>query len=223
MRKFIIFLTITVFFGCLGLGLYTSNLFPEDGQTSASAPTKPPGGQYQRNIAILHVDELQSETPKLISIWGLILYYPEPKIILQPLYPLNLEGNQELGSRFAITKSGDPHPVFMQFLADDNKITWDNYILIDDSGLSTLIGSSIGGTSFENLDPAVSIVDVEDGVYTQLCSSIVANPQHLFDNVLWTQLIPSHFHSNLFLEDILEGWARLTRVEQPLECQVFGL
>jgi hypothetical protein len=222
MRKFIIFLTIVVFFGCLAMGLYTSNLLPLNGQANAEAVTKPPGGLYQRNIAIIHVDDLKAENPNLISIWGLIFYYPEPQIIFQPLYPIHVDGNQNISSRFAITKNGDPNPVFMQFLSEDNKITWDNYILVDSDGISLFTSAIAGAALPEGSDSPDIVLTVESALYGQFCNTVMTNPQLQFNSVTWTDLIPDHFHSNIILDDILSGWARLTRVEQPLDCQVFG-
>src|SRR3990170_4343495 len=81
MRKFVIFLTILVFLACLGFGLYTS--YKPDGNKNQVegrfSPTVSPVSEYQSNYLIIHVDDLLAENPQLISVWGLIAYYPEPK------------------------------------------------------------------------------------------------------------------------------------------------
>jgi len=78
MRKFVIFLTILVFLACLGFGLWTSYK-PEISKKQAgdgSTVQVTPVSQFQNNYLIIHVDNLTADSPQLISIWGLIAYFP---------------------------------------------------------------------------------------------------------------------------------------------------
>ncbi len=223
MRKFIIVLTILVFFACMILGLYASNILPNPGQSKADvSPTKPPGSSYQRNIAILHVDDLQSDSPKLLSIWGLILYFPEPKVILQPLYPLDIEGNADLGNRFSLSADKTPNPVFMKFLAEDNQITWDNYLVLDQNGMSAIGMWAFGGDPLQVSDPSLPPLQLEKVYFNQICGALEAQGNKFLEGSSWIDIIPDHMHSNINLDDMLADWTKLTKGSQALDCQVFG-
>ena len=223
MRKFIIFLTILVFLACMVVGLYASNIIPgtvEGSQETSDA--QPPGSAYQRNIAIIHVDDLQSPSPKLVSIWGLILYFPEPKVILQPLYPLDIEGNVDLGNRFSLSDKKAPNQVFMKFLADDNNITWDNYLVFDQQGLRDMGMWAFGGDPLQVDDPTLSSLELEKVYFNQLCGALEAQGSQFLVGAAWTDIIPDHMHSNIELDSMLADWTKLTRGSNPMDCQVFG-
>jgi hypothetical protein len=223
MRKLIVVLTILVFLACMIMGLYASNILPgSDKSNQGEAVSKPPGASYQRNIAIIHIDDLQASSPKLISIWGLILYFPEPKVILQPLYPLDVQGNQDLAGRFSLTANGEPNQVFMKFLAEDNQITWDNYLLVDQKGLSAIGMWAFGGDPLQVNDPSLSFLQLEKVYFNQLCGSLEAQGSQFLVGSSWTDIIPDHMHSNIGLDDWLADWARLTKGTGSLDCQVFG-
>ena len=223
MRKIVIVLTILVFFACMILGLYASNILPPPGQNnSADSTAKPPGVSYQRNIAILHVDDLQADSPKLMSIWGLILYFPEPKVIIQPLYPLDIEGNTDLGNRFSLSSDKTPNQVFMKFLADDNQITWDNYLVLDQQGMSAIGMWAFGGDPLQVSDPTLSALQLEKVYFNQLCGALEAQGNQFLSGSAWSDIIPDHMHSNIGLDDMLADWTKLTQGSQPLDCQVFG-
>ena len=222
MRNFLIALTILAFFSCLFLGLYASNLIPgldqsQPLQSAQASPTSP----YQQNILIIHVDSLKSKSPQLVSIWGVINYFPEPKIIFQPLYPLGAAGDAMLQSRFSMNSTKSPAPSFLREINQSTQITWDNYILLDHDAYVLLHDATAQFNGGVVSDPAASIIQVETNFYKQICAAISAQGRDFLRDLSWIELIPDHMITNLSLDIALVNWQKLTGASQP-RCEVFS-
>lgn len=223
MRKIILLLSLLIFLGCLVAGISLAKQIPgldvEEANGTAIQRTRSP---YQHNILIVHVDNLQNPTPQLISMWGLIIYFPEPKIILQPLYPLNREANQTLGQQFALTQSKNIHPKFVNAVAQSTQIDWNNFILLDHDAFSTITTTILKDTELITLDPQATVLQVEYQHYFQACQTFANKGKDVFQSINWQSLIPDHLRTNLAMDDVLVNWQKLTTNEQPIRCDVFS-
>ncbi len=222
MRKFLIALTILAFFSCLLLGLYTSNLIPgldlnqppQSAQTASASP-------YQQNILVIHVDSLTSKSPQLVSIWGVINYFPEPKIIFQPLYPLGAAGDAVLQSRFSMNNARSPAASFLREMNQSTQINWDNYILLDHDAYVLLHDATAQVTVEVVSDPEEGIIQVETNFYKQICAAISTLGRDFLRDISWVEVIPNHMTTNLSLDIALVNWQKLTGAGQP-RCEVFS-
>ena len=221
MRKFVIFLTILVFLACLGFGLYTS--YKPDGNKNQVegrfSPTVSPVSEYQSNYLIIHVDDLLAENPQLISVWGLIAYYPEPKLIFQALYPMPTATNDEVLRRYKLSNQKIPDPAWLRALADFNQITWDNYILLDTSAMNGLGAAAYGGgINFElPEDPG----GAERPYMQAMCDSFAAQGRNFLLAYQWKDLIPDHFRSNVSLDFGLVNTDKLLSPGLPIACEIY--
>jgi hypothetical protein len=223
MRKVLILLSILAFMFCLAAGIIIAqkslNSISEQGNSNNVTR---PESSYQQNILLIHVDELQKNQPALISVWGLILYFPEPKIILQPIYPSPIEPESFPLTAFKITQTKNLNPRFIQQMSLQTQMDWDNYILIDHQALSFFAAELFSGDQFYTPDQTNSIISVERGYFSKLCNRLVELEQDGLQQIRWKHLIPDHWRSNLSFDDAMLNWEKLTSPQSPIKCEVFG-
>ncbi len=226
MRKLVIItLTILAFFVCLFLGLQAAGILPGDlikELTGISKESSFSSSPLQHNLLVLHVDDLQAETPKLVSVWGLIVYYPDPKLIFQPLYPLPDTNGMDYPGTFKLREDKTLSPEFIKAVGDYNQIHWDDYIMADDAAYVQLHQFI---TNEEN--PAISQqpeiqIAAEQKMISKLCDVLVQKQTEFLLPIRWSLLIPDHLQTSLDLDRTLAKWDILTHGEKPLNCMVFG-
>jgi hypothetical protein len=95
----------------------------------------------QHNLLVVEVDSLSSPEPKLKSVWLLISLLETNNLTLIPLYPRIKSGvifiDPSLSQAFRLTPQGYPGPIFLKQLGQ--KIWWDNYLLIDEVGVTKVL------------------------------------------------------------------------------------
>lgn len=222
MRKFVIFLTILVFLACLGFGLYTSYK-PEINKKVVEGDTSPlvtPVSQFQNNYLIIHVDDLTSDAPQLVSVWGLIAYFPEPKLIFQALYPLETATNADIQSRYSLSNQKVPSPSFLKTLEQVNQITWDNYVLMDNLAFDRL-GQFVYGSGL-NIDASGSPLPAEQAYMQTLCDTFSYQGRDFLEGFSWKEIIPDHFRSNVSMDYGLVNLDRLLSPGLQVRCEIFG-
>ena len=222
MRKIVIFLTILVFLACLGFGLYTSYK-PEQNKKQVEggfAPVITPVSQFQNNYLIIHVDDLQADDPQLVSVWGLIAYFPEPKLIFQALYPMQTPTNAEVLKRYKLSNQNVPDPAWLRALADFNQITWDNYFLVDNQALIQL-GNFVYGGGID-LNRPDDPIGAEQPYMQAMCDVFAAQGRNFLLTYTWKDIIPDHLRSNVSLDFGLVNTDRLLSPGLPVRCEIFG-
>jgi hypothetical protein len=222
MRKIVIFLTIVVFLACLGFGLYTSYK-PDQNKKQGEGgylPVVTPVSQFQNNYLIIHVDNLQADNPQLVSVWGLIAYFPEPKLIFQALYPMQTPTNTQVLERYKLSSQKIPDAAWLRALADYNQITWDNYFLVDNEALNQLGNYVYGGGI--NLDQPTNPISAEQAFMQTMCDAFAAQGRNFLIAYQWKDLIPDHFRSNVSLDFGLVNTDKLLSPGLPVRCEIFG-
>jgi hypothetical protein len=222
MRKIVIFLTVLVFLACLGFGLYTSYK-PEENKNQAeneNIPAVTPVSQFQNNYLLIHVDNLTAEMPQLISIWGVIAYFPEPKLIFQALYPLPTATNADIQASFSLSSQKVPDPKFLRTMAQVNQITWDNYILVDTLTFD-LVGQYIFGGSL-NLESINNPLPAEIPYMQAICVTISNQGKDFLEGFRWKEIIPDHFKTNISLDYGLANLDKLLAPGVAVQCEIYG-
>jgi hypothetical protein len=222
MRKIVIFLTVLVFLACLGFGLYTSYK-PEENKNQAeneNIPAVTPVSQFQNNYLLIHVDNLTAEMPQLISIWGVIAYFPEPKLIFQALYPLPTATNADIQASFSLSSQKVPDPKFLRAMAQINQITWDNYILVDTLTFD-LVGQFVFGGSL-NLESISNPLPAEIPYMQAICGTFSNQGKDFLEGFRWKEIIPDHFKTNISLDYGLANLDKLLAPGLPVQCEIYG-
>ncbi len=227
MRKPVIVLTIIAFLACFGIGLYLAEVVPGTGiiqGESGKAPLSTPASRYQHNILVIRVDDLQAQSPQLVSIWGLIIYFPEPKLIFQRVYPLGMVDMNQIQGSFALSSKKIPSQSFLKILNEKLNIQWDNYILID-SQASDAFSAWAGGPPVgqpEVLADSNQLIKVEGEAVRQACTKFAAQSQGQSDSFDWGQIIPDHMQTDIPLDFGLLSLNRLREPGQPIQCDIYS-
>jgi hypothetical protein len=176
-------------------------------KSSASLP------EDQINIVLIHVDNLDQNSPSLISVWGVIADINSGSpILLKPLYPSfsPTHSSDLLNSTFAVSSRGK---IAHQFMHQLNKldVDWLGYIMLDDQAAVALSQSVTTKTnnptaSYRKLiDPRTRLFLDEQQLAFDLCS--LAAPVDSQQEILaiLTTLSPDHVRTNLSNAIFLQG------------------
>lgn len=223
MRKLILLLSILAFLACLAAGIFIAQKSLESASNIRNtAEISRPASPHQQNILLIHIDQLEKNQPKLISVWGLILYFPEPKIILQPVYPSPIGPESFPLSAFKITTDKTLNPRFIQQVSLQTQMAWDNYILMDHQALSFFAAELTSDEVFSPSDLTDGVIAVERIYLSRLCEQFVALEHTAFQKIHWDHIIPDHWRSNLPFDEAILNWEKLTSPQSPIKCEVFG-
>lgn len=227
MRKTVIFLTIIAFIACFLIGLYLAEIVPGKGSLKGSASNNPlatPSSRFQHNILIVRVDDLQLKSPALVSIWGLIVYFPEPKLIFQRVYPLTVLENDKIQASFSLSDSKVPSNSFLRTLNESLGIVWDNYIVIDARAgdqFSAWAGGGPISSQEGGEDPGRSLA-VEAEALRLICEKFAAQSPGNRDPFDWQPIIPDHLTTNIPLDFGLLSSDRLLESGLPIQCEIYN-
>lgn len=223
MRKLLLILSIFAFLACLAAGIFVAQKSLESAdEMGNTAEIRRPASPYQQNILLIHIDQLEKNQPELISVWGLILYFPEPKIILQPIYPSSI-GQESFPFRsFKITAAKTLNLRFIQQVSLHTQMAWDNYILMDHQAYSFFTAELTSDEMLSPSDQTNGVIAVERIYLSQLCKQFVETEETAFQKVNWSHIIPDHWSSNLPFDEAILHWEKLTSPQSPIKCEVFG-
>jgi hypothetical protein len=157
----------------------------------------------------------------LVSVWGLILYFPEPKLIFQPIYPNPLDANFT-PPELSMTANGTPTARFLRQMTDQTEINWDNYVIFDHQGLTLIAADLLPSNNLTIDDPSAGIIEVEKVYFSRLCQELFDRGETALFQIGWRNLIPTHWRSNLPLDETLLNWHKLVQSDTPPRCEVFG-
>ena len=228
MRKVALILTTIAFFGCLALGIWISN------QTSLTTtlPTPPPTDvpapaelTHQTNLILIHVDDLQSARPAIRSLWGLFISLQDPvNVMFAPLLPLTSQETQaRLLRSFRLNDNHSLDARFIENVRKDLKLTFSEYILIDDNGMRLAAAwmSERAVIPFEHaLNQDESISEAEQAFFSSACDFFSASSTGgpLF---AWNKFFPDYAYTNLSFQNAIRIWATLTEPQNSTRCEVF--
>ncbi|NMB88394.1 MAG: hypothetical protein GYA17_08525 [Chloroflexi bacterium] len=194
---------------------------------SNASPANPATPQNQENILILHVDDLTSQTPRLVSVWMAVVSYSDPSVIFfKSLYPrpvgdqgvipfdqfFSLDGGRHLSANFVSN-------------AQAYNIHWNGYFLIDQYAISSMYAYALGSSIDLFNEPATTpdqiqiVISKETGLLQAACNSIptIANNNRVFH---WSEFIPRHFRTQYSFEDLVFNWDRLISANNSPHCEV---
>lgn len=217
----LILLIIAVFFACAVVGYQVAKYFPggEEPPVVDSDDTS-----EQHKLIVVHVDSLDSQNPRVISVWFLSLFFHDdlpPTISLGEIYPAaDPLVSQIMERSFSLNRDGDPPAAFWQSIRSQN-FEWDDYIVLDAVTVNRMLAWIIGPGDYNWVNDALREDPVQvDLLLTQVCEGLGGIDHRQTAPFSWGDLVPAHFHSQLPMEEALAYWERITKSQQPVKCEV---
>ncbi|MGB9897701.1 hypothetical protein [Thermanaerothrix sp.] len=218
MGKRIGMLIFLVFFICAFLGYLTNRYITNASNKSQLTATPLPTLPNQRNLLILVINDFALSSPEVKDLWALIIYYPQRKLIFQPLSPTPLPDHKFPKFTQIWDVENKLSSLFMDQATRVYQIPWQDYLVLDSTALRQLSQWSLNSDQGTDTGQELAARDV----FTQICQRIQGSGEAL-SNLIEQQIhLPDHFHSSLSLETALEIRHRLDlENNNPLECVVF--
>lgn len=222
MKVFRLIIFILVFALCLVAGINLGKKWKQaEGNTIISENTpraiETYGGDKQRNILIIGIDQSNYENPHIEGLWLLIYYRDNPQIDLIPVFPSTLETdtlrNQTFAGNFSLALNGEPSQEFWEYLSALD-ILWHNFIILNEQALNeitNLLGLAPPkerGYLISWLENPVSAIRNQSYIIDEICHSFVA--QHLPEDITtFVSHLTPHLVTDLSSDQIYSEWRRL--------------
>lgn len=220
MRKIGIFLALIGFLLCLFLGYQAAQLLtsPAEKQSGDLASET---DSSQSNILIVHIDHMDAEEPKLISLWVAFSYQADPaSLTFLPLYPTGKAGESDLVTRFSLSKNKKISAGFLESLRKTYSFQWKYIVLIDQEGANYWAALLNNSEFSQPLDAGnEAVLKPEIDLIAILCGNLRERGSSLLDGIVWDQITPDHMRTNLPLDQVVADWAR---IQKSGLCDVFS-
>lgn len=221
----IILMAIFVFFLCaiVGYQLATQSSFGQDGGPPMDQTSGNKGEQH--NLIVVHVDQLDSPQPQLISVWFVQLFFFEgtpPTITFAQIYPTRSESttSRAIERSYSLSADGEPAPGFWQSIRALN-VNWEGFLVVDQMTMDRILAWANGPSDISWVQAALRDNPEEiQRLLKQTCKSVGGIDRREADPFSWGDLVPAHFHSNLRMEAALAYWEKVTNAEMPIKCEV---
>jgi len=216
----IVLLILTVFFACAFVGYQIAGNL--DILETTEIPTS--GETQQYRLIVVHVDDLASDNPRLISTWFLSLFFQDglpPTITFAKIYPASTdEGSLILERSFDLDRDKDPSAFYLQSIRAMH-IQWDGFLVMDQMVAERTLNWVIGPGDYSWVASAMRENPGEvKRLLEQACHNVGGIDNRETATFSWGDLVPAHFHSNLPMEKALVYWERVTKSSEPLKCDV---
>ncbi len=184
----------------------------------------------QQNYILIHVDDLTQAKPKLISAWGVFVYYASVnQVMFIPMLPsYDAAVQTSLASEFSLDKTGQVNSRFISQLQQKFNVKITGVVVTDNTGLS-LFNNWVAGQSNPILaappqgdDEKHVVLLNAQGFFQTVCTAVQNKSTDLFSTIDWGQLVPGHFVTNMSFETIMADYQKLMKSSAPNQCTVLS-
>lgn len=210
------------------LGLATASSLSALFFPPAAVIAKPGQQNAQRNLLIIHVDDLENDDPRLVSVWSMFAVSSEQTFItLKPLYPATTPDPalSELVMTFQLNAKKQPSQAFLK-AAQAFQLKWDGYLLIDDEGLlllnQWLTRSTDNSISVQANGNPDLILQNDVTLLNGICRGLGSAGLWPHKNAVWQTISPHHFRTNLKTKHLVNEWHALNVSQTTPVCNVFS-
>ena len=219
-----------VFLGCAALGFLFANQIWQSLFTSptSSKTGTPLAFSQQKNVLIIHTNELHASSPDLISVWALFMTLSDPpnitfKAIYPPLPPS--KSLAPLNTLFSLTPQAEVSSSFLRGMQAYD-FQWDSVIVVDNQAIYNLAEWFTGQEpSLQPLAPSSAEADrkvltSEQALFQQMCDHLTDPSTQDAKTPDWREIIPNHMKTDLQFDNVMVQWTRLTAPNNLLHCEV---
>lgn len=234
---FIVFLVTGICGGrSIGSGDYAESTDTPRANNSGEIPATialPTTGQ--RNLLVVGVDNLTAAHPQLEGAWLVMYFQGKPDITLLPVNPQPTEMSNRpstgLNTNFSLDENGIPSHDFLEKL--NHQVWWNNYIVIDKTGLIGLInlvgGMQVGNqhlTGAQVLAKMTSSWEDSGSAYvgqarllSHLCEQARSSSFSLEQIAAMLKQIDTHLATDLDIIKDLDTWLNKSNNSFSLSCE----
>ncbi len=211
MKKVVFLLVIVIFIVSAVLGFQAAARFSTAQSSQSQSNEGLPLPSAQTNYLLIHVNDLSSDQPQLVSLWGLFVFYSNPpQVMLIPLFPTYDDAlSTTLESTFKISKERQISSRFITEIEKSYQINIAGYIAVDNIGLSLfnkwIIGddTQVSAVTPRTDDEKQIVLNNSHQFFTTACAQFSrSGVKHFIDQIHWTDLLPSHFLTNFSFESL---------------------
>ena len=232
MRKIRPIILITFFAIFLAFGFIFSKtiLFPTRFQSTLSPSPEPKinASSNTNTILLVHVDNLEKQKPQLISIWAIFMADTDPtsltfKLIYPPLTQVKIKPS--LPDDFFQVKHAKLSADFLISITPKD-FKWNNYLVIDNKAVSGIVNWISGkmprlhAVLPGSADNNKLITDEEKVVLDNVCLGFSNSDSQRGPQPMWSLLIPENVKTDIFLDDSLVYWQKLTLSIPHPKCEI---
>jgi hypothetical protein len=232
MKKIIPLLLVVLFIVFVVFGFQAASKLLSGSKNSNSTILNPiPLSSSQQNYLLVHVTELSSDSPELIVVWAVFVYYSNPpQLMFLPLYPtFNTAQQLKLSQSFGLTDIKKLSSRFVDQIEQVYDLKTAGYIISDNSGV-TYANSLLTGQE-PQISASAAVSDEEKQIlllngrssFEQLCSKFTSGEGNSFFSAIdWSVLVPNHFSTNLPFETIALTADLIKRAPSLNHCVVLS-
>lgn len=206
---------------------------------STSATDDHEGIIHQRNLLVIGVDDLDSDSPSLKSVWLIIFMPNTPHFMLLPIYPnSSFSGNNQLSisanlsGAFQLDRHKTPRDSFFKAIKAKD-IWWNGYILLDETALievNDFVGRISQINSSNIINTLKNVPDPDDDPLgsllgqAQIVQSLCSQTLHLstVDKRQYLKLLEKvreHIRSDLDFDTTITDWQQLITYSGNISCE----
>lgn len=229
LKKFAIALVALLFAGSVYVGFRAAAKMSQRFEPVVSNGENTPTAS-QQNYLLFHVSDLNSESPFLVSVWGLFINYVEsPHLAFVSLYPPADDGEVDwMPGTFRLRPDASLPGRLISQIERKYKINTSGYILVDNFAVSSL-EAWLGQRSVtlpqekpESVREFQSILSNGESFFSNICEQVKINSlKPVLEQIHWTVLLPEHFSTDLSFEKMILAVDGLTSAEKIGNCKVF--
>lgn len=231
MKKAVFLLVIVIFIASAVLGFQAAARLSSGQSSQTQLNQSLPVPSTQTNYLLVHVNDLSVDNPQLVSVWGLFVFYSNPpQVMLIPLFPTYDETRSTaLGSAFKISKDGQVSSRFIDEIEKVYEISTVGYVIVDNKGLSSfnkwITGDEIqiSAVTPQTADEKHIVLYNSQQFFSTACAQFSRSGVTRFiDQIRWTDLLPSHFSTNLSFESLALAADYFTAAGEIDQCTVLS-
>jgi len=175
-------------------------------------------------VMLVQVNDMSLAAPQVESLWVVFLQPGTPADI--SMFRILPSGTPDrdiaISNALSIQPNMMPGPGFGQTVQSFFDVSWDGMIITDSTGIESWNNwlaqqSSLRGGSF---DPSLYNIDPQQAA-AQACQILSYEGWNIIDISPLQQLVPNHFQTDIYFEQLLTEWEAMLDPSNPPICESY--
>jgi len=171
-----------------------------------------------KDILLIVADDLQSDQPRLRSVWAIRLDTSGPVSLIFTPIETGSEKGHPLAEAFSL-KDGIPVDKFMTKVRQ-LRVSWDSYVVLDQQSLMFFVQWFAGKEAAKTFQSklAVRSYSVDRRILEMVCDHLTPEVDQPARVIPWSKIAPQRFVTNEDFSNVVENWNVITNGEVNPVC-----